>query len=142
MPIQWTADLAVGIETIDNQHRRLFEIVDGLLEAMQSGKGRQEVSTVVDFLGQYVHDHFSLEERVMREIGDPSYRVHKAEHEAFVRTFEGLRQAFQDRGASSALVIEINHRVCGWLRNHIARTDMGLAETIAAHGSAPLALVS
>lgn len=134
MIIEWTPDLTVGIEAIDAQHRRIFEIADDLLVAMRSGKGRSEVSAVLDFLGQYVLEHFSLEERAMGEIGDSNYRVHKAEHEEFIGRFEGLKGAFASGGASTAFVLQVNNLVCGWLRNHIAKLDPTIREAVEKHG--------
>lgn len=36
MPIQWTQDLAVGVEEIDAQHRELYANVASLHEAMRA----------------------------------------------------------------------------------------------------------
>ncbi|MGI5865054.1 MAG: bacteriohemerythrin [Myxococcales bacterium] len=142
MPIRWTQDLTVGIEAIDRQHRRLFEIVDGLLEAMQSGKGRAEVAKVLDFLNEYVLEHFALEERAMQEMNDPNYASHKAEHDVFRKTIDRLKRLHEEGGARTALVIEINHHVCGWLRNHIAKTDVTIRKALERHKGVVVSLAS
>ncbi|HCF57997.1 MAG TPA: hemerythrin [Myxococcales bacterium] len=142
MPIRWTQDLTVGIEAIDQQHQRLFEIVDGLLAAMQAGKGRAEVSKVLDFLNEYVLAHFALEERAMQEMGDPNYASHKGEHDGFVKTIERLKRLHEEGGARTALVIEVNHRVCGWLRNHIAKTDVTIRDALEKHQGVVVSLAS
>lgn len=140
--IQWTPDLTVGLEVIDRQHRRLFEIVDDLLVAMRAGKGRAEVSSVLDFLGAYVYEHFSLEERAMVEVGDPNYRAHKAEHEEFRQTFERIRLTVRDSGANTAVVLEVNNLVCNWLRTHITKLDPKINDAVKKYGRAVQALAS
>jgi len=141
MPIiQWTPDLTVGIETIDRQHQKLFGIVDELLSSMRAGKGRAEIKTVLDFLGVYVFEHFALEERTMLEIGDPNYRHHKAEHEEFVRSYQQLQSTFSQGGANTAFVLEVNNLVCGWLRNHITKTDPKIREAVERFGRPVVAL--
>ncbi len=126
MAIQWTPDLAVGVEKIDGQHKELFRIADELLEAMRLGRGKAEATRALLFLEQYLIDHFGLEEKAMVAHGYPGYADHKAQHEAFVRDFFDLKKSHQELGPTTGLVIEINNRVCVWLRNHIAKTDKAL----------------
>jgi hemerythrin len=54
MAILWTDDLATKIDTIDNQHKMLFEIVNELLDSCKQGKGFEVVKKVVFFLDDYV----------------------------------------------------------------------------------------
>ena len=52
--IEWTADLATGVDEIDNQHKELFQRINNLLEACNHGKGKEEVKKVISFLEDYV----------------------------------------------------------------------------------------
>jgi hemerythrin len=126
MAIQWTPDLKVGVEQIDDQHKELFRIIDELLEAMRLGRGKAEVARTLKFLETYAIEHFGLEERTMVAQRYPGYAGHKGEHEAFIRDFLELKKQHEENGATTGLVIEINNRVCAWLRNHIGRTDRAL----------------
>jgi hemerythrin len=36
--MQWTEDLSVGVETIDNQHKELFSRINSLADAIRLGK--------------------------------------------------------------------------------------------------------
>lgn len=143
MSIQWTADLSVGVDSIDAQHKQLFKIVNDLLDAMRVGKGKGEVAKVLGFLESYVIEHFGAEERAMAQQQYPGYAGHKAEHEAFIKDFLNLKGQHEAGGPNIALVIEVNNRVCTWLRNHIAHTDKALGSFIASRhhsrASQPLA---
>ena len=134
MAIEWTPDLAVGDPTIDAQHQELFRRIDSLLEAMHRGEGKTEVLKLLDYLGTYVVEHFGAEQRAMVAIGDLGYASHKAEHDGFVADYQALRASYQENGANTALVIEINRRVCAWLRIHIARTDKKLGKLLRERG--------
>jgi hemerythrin len=136
MAISWTPDLAVGVETIDAQHQQLFSIVDRLLEAMRQGKGRAETGRVLRFLESYVVEHFEAEERAMAEASYPSLAAHRAEHRAFLEQFGALKARHEATGPTITLVLEINTRVGGWLRNHVARTDRAFGAFLAAKSGA------
>ena len=36
--MQWTEDLTVGVEAIDNQHKELFSRINSLADAIRQGK--------------------------------------------------------------------------------------------------------
>ena len=64
MAIEWTEDLATGVNKIDNQHKELFKRINNLLEACNQGRGKNEVEKVIKFLDDYVIIHFSEEENI------------------------------------------------------------------------------
>jgi hemerythrin len=132
LAIQWTPDLAVGIEEIDAQHQQLFAATDALLEAMRQGKGQSEVAALLRFLQRYVVEHFGLEEKAMAEARYPGLEAHRAQHQAFTAELAVLFQKHAAAGPSAATVIQVNDRVCGWLRSHIAGSDKALGAFLAA----------
>ena len=54
MSIKWQNNWNIEVGEIDNQHRALVEQVSHLLEACKKGDSKQEVSSVLNFLSQYV----------------------------------------------------------------------------------------
>ena len=100
MAITWNSTMTTGLNNIDNQHRELFRQVDLLITAMSQGKGRQEVGRILDFLGQYVHDHFADEEREMDRYECPAAAANRTAHAQFITTFQAMRTA-RHRGQQS-----------------------------------------
>ena len=121
--MRWTDDLATGVDEIDSQHKELFNRVNALLSAMSEGRGKEHLHTVVRFLEDYVVTHFSTEEGYMARHSYPGMTAHKAEHADFVRDFGNLKRDFETQGASSALAIQVQRRVCDWLVHHIGQSD-------------------
>jgi hemerythrin len=80
MSVSWNESLATGSATIDQQHRKLFAEIAALADAMKRGKGRHEIHTLLDFLGQYVVEHFREEEKLMEELNCPAAAVNKQAH--------------------------------------------------------------
>lgn len=123
MAIQWTEALAVGVPLVDEQHKELFNRVNLLLAASSQGKGKSEIAEVIQFLGSYVVTHFRSEEGQMGQAGYPGLAAHKQLHSDFVSDFGSLKAQFEKEGASTALVLQVQHRVVDWLLQHIGKED-------------------
>jgi hemerythrin len=126
MSLVWDRSLECGVAAIDQQHEELYRAIGELLRAMQENRGREEVVRVVTFLKSYVVKHFGMEEQLMRLHRYPKAAEHAAEHRRFVADFRALEAELLAKGASALLVIQVNRRVCAWLRDHIAHVDREL----------------
>lgn len=126
MMFEWTPDLAVGVEVIDAQHKELFAAVNALLVAIGEGREREEVVRLMDFLEEYVSNHFGIEEIYMRRYTYFGYPAHKAEHLAFIDDFYGMREELERDGVTAGLAENLKRRVCDWLVSHVGTVDKGL----------------
>jgi hemerythrin len=121
--IQWTSYLSVGIDFIDDQHKELFNRINILLEACNNGKGKDIISGTLDFLQEYVVQHFQAEEDYMTRFNYPDYAKHKAQHEQFIADLRKIKDQFEAEGASGLIVIQTNRVVVNWLNKHIRNVD-------------------
>ncbi|MDA8433088.1 MAG: bacteriohemerythrin [Nitrospiraceae bacterium] len=128
MAIEWTPDLATGVDLIDAQHKELFSRINNLLEACKQGKGKEEVGKTIAFLEQYVVEHFSAEEKQMSSAGYPAAPAHKAQHHIFMENFSSLKQKFEAEGPGVHIVVGTNQFVVDWLRSHIRKLDKELGQ--------------
>ncbi|OHB34355.1 MAG: hemerythrin [Planctomycetes bacterium GWA2_40_7] len=126
MAIEWTQDLATGIDWQDNQHKELFKKIDSLMESMKVGKGKEEVENILNFLADYVVFHFGNEEKAMEKFSYTEYSRHRAEHTKFTNDFSGLKKQVETAASPSILVIQIQRLVVDWLKNHIGKVDKSL----------------
>jgi len=53
--ITWNAALSVGVKEIDDQHKKLIDLVNQLNDAMHAGKGRDVLGAVLAELVKYTH---------------------------------------------------------------------------------------
>ena len=126
MAIKWSPEYAIDVEIIDNQHKELFNAVNNLLEACSQGKGKEEAGRILQFLENYVVEHFHTEEGIQRENGFPEYPQHKAAHEGFIQSFTELKKAFAEEGVTLSFVVKINKMVVDWLIQHVTQVDKRL----------------
>jgi hemerythrin len=124
----WSDDLSVRVDLIDQQHQELFRRVNKLLAAARKGLARHEVGGVLDFLAEYVVEHFEAEEAVMRASSYPDFPVHKAQHDALKRELASFTDGFSRDGANVALIVDLNRTLCSWLTSHVRKADRDLGQ--------------
>jgi hemerythrin len=122
-PIQWSPSLAVGVPEIDAQHQELFRRAEKLITALRAGD-RTEVEPLVRYLDEYVVEHFSAEERYMREIGYPGLEAHRATHEAFREDFAEMLRDYVRKGPTPLVALTMHNWLSDWLRRHVGGIDV------------------
>ena len=83
MALQWTGNMATGIEVIDLQHGELFDRINAIFDSCKNGNSKEEVVRVIDFLEGYIVSHFETEEDLQKKHNYPEYMAHKMAHEGF-----------------------------------------------------------
>ena len=127
MDIGWSNDLATGVSEIDNQHKEIFARFDKLFAACSEGRGKDEVLALLNFLQDYVKEHFTAEERLQLRHGYPDYAEHKGEHARFIADVARQSAELKAAGATLSLVIMTNKTLTSWLSKHIRKRDMEVA---------------
>lgn len=123
MAIEWSEDLAVGFQEIDNQHKELFRMINQMLEACNQEKGKEVLNEMIKFLENYVVTHFGTEENLMRLYNYPDYNAHKNHHEQFIKSFGELKNQLAATGPGTHIVVMTNRIVVNWLNSHIRNVD-------------------
>nr|WP_320026006.1 hemerythrin family protein [uncultured Acetobacterium sp.] len=123
MAIAWTPDLSVGVENIDSQHKIWFEKADQLFEAGKSGKSKEYIAQMFDFLDDYTKQHFKDEEAYMTKIKYPGIDEQKKLHSNFISELAKLKKDYQESGGNISLIINANQMIINWLTQHISSMD-------------------
>jgi hemerythrin len=130
MPYNWTDDWAMGIASLDEQHKELIKEVNDLIEACSSGQGRAKLHDTMKMLSDYTVKHFKFEEGLQQKHGYPGYEAHKKLHEDFKVTVAELAKALDEEGASISLLGKVNSNIGSWLVSHILFEDKKIAAHI------------
>ena len=128
--ISWNESLSVGYEPIDEQHRRLIELINMLQDATTHGGDQHVMGDVLDGLIEYTRFHFATEERLMEAYKYPLNALHTKAHTELRRRVVALRGQF----TAGKPVISVNVQLFlkDWLASHILRSDMALGSFLAA----------
>ncbi len=119
--IEWTDELSVGIQEIDEQHKILVNLINELYGAMIKGGAKETNGAILRRLVDYTKTHFTVEESLMRIMGYSDYDAHKKRHDDFVAQLKELQQKF-DQGQVH-ISMELLNFLKDWLSNHIMKTD-------------------
>lgn len=118
--VKWTPDLSIDNSLIDEQHQKLFDIVNILIKNVD---GNQELikKTLVD-LKTYCELHFSAEEAILEERNYPGLEDHKFEHRFFIRRVSSFHKEVVDENKKlSEKMIEF---LGDWVKHHILEEDL------------------
>jgi hemerythrin len=130
--VTWDESYSVSVQKLDEQHQKLFSLINTLHDAMRQGKGQAIVQDTVRELAAYTLSHFRAEEELLRRANYPALAEHQAEHRKYV---DQVNQFSQDlaagRNTSSIKVLQF---LKDWLAEHIRRTDRSYSAHLNAHG--------
>ena len=121
---QFTEDCLIGVEQIDNEHRRLFELVNETADLlMKDNVSRSDVTKLFTELNEYAVLHFRHEEEYMQEINDPELPRQKEMHQAFVAKLKEIELGDIKSADDKETVKNILEFVARWLFSHILSSD-------------------
>jgi hemerythrin len=121
-----------GAESVDDQHRVLFDLINRLVADMQAGKANEDIGMILDELAKYAVTHFAHEESCMARFSCPAAAANKVAHAEFVRTLTGLKADFDRHGPTSTLAIRMQQVLARWITGHILGIDIRLRPCIPA----------
>lgn len=117
----WKDAYSVKVQSIDDQHKQLFDLINQLHDAMKTGKAREFLSEVLDRLIDYTKTHFTNEEYMLAKVNYAEYLPHMAEHRKFTDKIEAISREL--KAGSTGLSIELMQFLQDWLVNHIMKVD-------------------
>jgi hemerythrin-like metal-binding protein len=125
--IKWREELKIGIDAVDNEHRELIELINGLHDVMQVGADQVQV---VDLLGEIyaqIAAHFEHEEEIMRESQYADYAIHKEDHETLLYDLKDIMDEVEADGRFDAAMLagDLNR----WFTDHFTEFDAKLHGT-------------
>jgi hemerythrin-like metal-binding protein len=122
--IVWSKILGVGVEEIDEDHRKLIGIFNILNRSVREGDSPDYVAATLEELINCTVWHFSHEERLMLKYRYDEAEEHKAAHRDLVANARELQQEIlrADKRVADEQ-IEFLER---WLTEHILTADLRL----------------
>jgi len=132
--VQWTDDLSVGVEVIDEQHKMLVKHLNDFAAAVASHQGPSAITSTLDFLIEYTQFHFAEEEKHMTWTNYPGLQQQITEHEAFRKTLANVEANFKEDGATYELANDIDTLLVNWLLKHIRAVDLEFGKFLSNNG--------
>lgn len=120
--VAWDESMSVGVGVLDDDHKRLLDMFNGLLKTGVSTKSKDDLVPLLEGLRDYTDVHFRREETFMERHAFPDLEAHKAAHRYFVDEVEKLRRELHGN-QTMMLRIDLILLLKEWLIEHIQSTD-------------------
>ena len=135
----FTDKYKTGIEMVDDEHRRLFEIIAETKDVIDSeflADKYDHIMNLLDQLREYTEFHFKDEEVLMEKIGYPRLEVQKRAHAAFIERLVEIDFKDLDNmdDNQQEYLLELIQFLVSWLSNHILGEDKKIADFVVKQG--------
>ena len=130
--IKWEEKYSVGIESMDNQHKKLVQMINDVFDELRGGGRHEKLMEIIEGLVEYTHVHFKAEETVFEKFGYKETAEHKAEHQKFINQINEFKEGFE--GGKIPLTMDIVAFLENWLFSHILGTDQKYSEFFKENG--------
>lgn len=69
--IKWTENLSVGVKELDNEHKKLIDLLNQLYTGMKNREENKVIKSILDDLVNYTLSHFAHEEKYFKQYNYP-----------------------------------------------------------------------
>ena len=120
--VAWDNSMSVGVDILDDDHRKLIDMFNGLLKTGIAEKDRGSLSGLLGGLREYTTVHFAREEALMEQQGYPDLDAHRAAHRYFI---DEVQKLCLDDDDSNEMMLRIDLILLlkEWLIEHIQSVD-------------------
>jgi hemerythrin len=123
--LQWKDEYAIGVRSVDHEHRALIDIINLLGDQLDANKSAFEIYGTLGEIRTLIAAHFALEEHVMRDLRYDEYAAHKADHEHLLDEIRDIVRTFED-GSLADHRAQLGERVGSWFARHFESFDARL----------------
>ncbi len=131
--IVWSEELSLGIDSIDNQHKKLVEIINNLDESMKGNDSNIQLKAIFAELNQYTQRHFYYEEKLFEQHGYQDSIEHKRQHAELIVQLTELKEKC-DHYQNESVTQDVMQFLKNWLTYHILKTDKAYSQFLIAKG--------
>ncbi|GAB4062424.1 diguanylate cyclase domain-containing protein [Uliginosibacterium sediminicola] len=125
MNLNWSADMELGVDWIDRDHRAMVKIVNRLIQALFSV---EEFAFIQSLMEQFISTtaaHFAREDRAMDVLSEEDRLRHQQEHAQALAELQRIRAKLEASSLSQTIQFLTN-----WVREHIRHSDRTLSEAL------------
>lgn len=130
MKYEFTKDYHTGIDFIDEEHAKLFEIANRAYDLLKNQFVTDKYDAIVAVLEElrdYTKYHFNHEEEYMKSINYPKRFSQLHQHTQFISKLESYNLKEIDVNQQEGL-LEILDFLALWLQSHIKGMDKKIGE--------------
>jgi len=117
--IRWEPRYSVHVDMLDEQHQKLFEIVNRLMDIHDTVS--DELYPVIVDLVDFVFNHFRDEQMVMMKFNYPGFASHCESHGNFIEKVQDFLKRYKEN--DEHLTVEMIVFLRDWIFTHTTLVD-------------------
>jgi hemerythrin len=126
--IEWKSTYELGIQLIDDQHKKLINIMNDVYEAQKAGTSKEIINHSLNELLEYTKYHFEAEEDLIRQHNFENMEAHIEEHNEFIEQINSFIN--ESKAGNLVLSLKTLDYLKDWTINHILGSDKEYGEFI------------
>lgn len=130
--VTWKDEYSVGISMIDEDHRKLIDLINKFQTAVFYHTGGRYEEEALNELVDYTKTHFAREEHLMQKHHYPEFEEHKELHQQMIAEVERFVEQHKKEGHKSLAVVA--DFLKDWLIHHINGTDKKYSAHLRSNG--------
>ncbi len=119
--MKWKDAYSVQIEEIDNDHKKLIELINELHTAMRLRKTDSVLENILSELSNYASYHFKKEEDYFDAFNYEETEEHTRTHQLFIKKITKIKTDFA--AGKYTVTMDLMKFLNRWLVEHIMGTD-------------------
>jgi len=126
--IEWDEGFSIGVKTLDDDHKKILQIVNELLLCISDDKDDDEIGSIIKKLQRTTYAHFQREEDLLIKCNYDNIHKYTDRHEEFSIYIKKLKNILNTSNKFEKIT-QITESINNWLFTHILHEDMNLLST-------------
>lgn len=122
--MKWNNSLAIGIDAIDAQHKKIFEHLLAIENSVTKRDPWHILRFLLGQLADYMKFHLAVEEAMLEIVRYPDRARHSGSHEEIMLQIAELEAGLERNGSADNLVRFFE----SWFARHVLNEDRNYAE--------------
>lgn len=118
--LKWSDNYSIGLQEIDNQHKKLLDIINKLYMAFTNREESVVMEDILAEMANYTNYHFGTEERYFSQFGYKDALDHLEQHKNYVAKLSMFQDDFKN---NRKITYSVMNFLRNWLVNHIQGID-------------------
>ena len=129
--LTWSDKYSIGIDTLDDEHRELFDDLNALHESVIQSDEPARIGCLIHQLSDHTRAHFASEEVMMAQNKFAGLSLHRLKHDHLIDQIKAFCARF-DRGGFTLDGHSLKF-LADWLTTHIANEDLVVGRWLNEH---------